>query len=317
MANRSAGMAIAEEYTQALQRTTGLSGESLRSFWQLPYQEAIEIALDEARGGGSGAAYGLSRDVLLSVPYRPEPDPSEIVALLTQKILMQKIYQLKIFTHYADFPSTQLLDRVDFIGLDLIENSFRSGRPVCVLNGHCGPGQLVSYFLSRLGYPIFHIGSRNVFKFFNLQGHEYIECFQTTEFHLTTIASGLQALRSGRILHTTGDGFKGTSGRRRAFLGKLRHVPEGYAYMAAQTGAISIPVFCELDEHGALSVTFHEPLPDLPPETARREVTDQIVEHYLALLERQWKQSFGNIPDRFVRQHRGFEDAPADLFEAG
>ncbi|WP_419409107.1 hypothetical protein [Primorskyibacter sp. 2E107] len=306
---------FSRDYTAVLERNTGVPLERLQAFWRLPYPDAVAIAQHTADGGAEGERYGLSRDVLLHLPGRPEPEGDRRQTILTQKILKTKIFQASIMTHYAAIPAADIPNRVRLEGLEHLDSARASGRPVCLLNGHVGPGQIVPYLLSRLGIPITHLGAKNVFAFLDLPGHAAIECQTTDSFHLRTVATGIAALRSGRVLHTTGDGLQGSSGKPRPFLGKMRPVPEGYAYMIAQTAAVALPIFSSLDRNGKLRITCHAPIPDLPKDAPRQARIDHIISHYLRVLEDVWLSDFGNVEDRFVRINSRFEDAPQSQTE--
>lgn len=287
-----------------LSRKYGIEAEAVGEFLNLPYEEAVAIAQDVARGGHSGTRFGLTPDLFsFSVGdlYRWDSASEDVK---TKQILNELIFRKHFICQFGSMDKAALCTNLQIRGLQHIEKAVADGRRVCLLNSHFGIGQIAPLILARCGFGVTYMGARNLFAQFGVETGDNIDfLFTSSGFQAAIVGGGIKALEAGRILNTTGDGFSGVSGQKHPFLRSSRIVREGFAYLIVMANAATIPVFSQVDANGGMSVTYHEALDELPQDAPRQDKINFVIRQYLKLLEAYWMSDIGNVERSHLRKY--------------
>ena len=147
---------------------------------------------------------------------------------------------------YLPFMNRQLAERLfELEGVEILDKSLQSDRPVCLLTLHMGNGDLASAGLSAFGHPMVLISKEFKMKWVNQMwfgmreraGTEFIPPRNSTY-------AVLKSLKRKKFVIFVLDQFTGPPiGLRTHFFGKETGTGYGLATMAQRTGAQVIPIY--------------------------------------------------------------------------
>lgn len=287
-----------EAYLNLIQRQIGISRAALLNILNMPYNQAVDLARSIA--GGLETPYPVTRktEMFSSLPGFLSKSKLNEHDIRTCKILLDRVFQARVLLHFGNSTTDELAEWVTLVEAEHLNNAVASGRGVCLLNSHYGPGQVVPLLVGQmLGHAVTSMSWENLYQNCELTAHKNVEVIEMNGmFPARVMAEGIRVLRNSGILHTTGDGFKGLSGTKRDFLGFKRFAAEGYAYAAAHTNALIVPVFSTIDPQGKITLRFHNPLQQDQAEQAQADFIFGAVGEYFDLLANCWNTDFGNVP---------------------
>lgn len=188
-----------------------------------------------------------------------------------------------------------------FVSIENIEvlNDYYGKRGVVLCNSHYGAGKLVPVVVARSGYDLHSLDRLDVFTHRNEEGIGRIDSIALGKkggnFHLKQLFKCKKALTDKGVLHIAADGFRGGSGLKQSFLGRIREFRKSFAELAVSSGAVVIPVFSTLDRDGYVNLKL---LPALDPEEIEGDKDARIghlCAEYKTLLEAYWREAPENV----------------------
>jgi amino acid adenylation domain-containing protein len=193
-------------------------------------------------------------------------------------------------------------------GWERLEAAHRQGRGVLVLNNHAVLGHLVMLPLVRAGLAevgFIGTGLRRL-HWLGLNASDQLQLLVTRDEDKHSLATNLylakQILERGGLVQLAGDGYQGSGGLTLPFHGRLRPFRRGFAELALATGSVILPVFVNLALDGRVEIAFQEPLTTTGTAGDHIAQGDALIHNYVALLDRWWRESPGNISWLHMRE---------------
>jgi hypothetical protein len=168
-------------------------------------------------------------------------------------------------------------------------NGTRGG--AVLVNSRMGAGICVPLALGRLGYDVCSVEGMDHLDRAGLRrvpGVRVLDLGPEGTFRLPHLRAAMTVLQRGGLVHTAGDGERGTGGVRVTFRGRSRSFGEGFAALAVLAGVPVLPVFARMDARGGIEIEILPPLADDPTVQDRRARARLLVEAYVRLLETRW-----------------------------
>jgi lauroyl/myristoyl acyltransferase len=188
---------------------------------------------------------------------------------------------------------------VFFDNLEAFERSYGNGKGVIILSSHFGLTEVSISAFPRIGYHDFYtvVGAQGADseKFTginkNIESKTLVfDNFSDAEL-FRLMMSAKHTLNEGGIVHLLGDGYHGKSSISFTFINKVRGFRPSYAELALSTGADVIPIFITPGKHHRIQIELCNPLDKGTESMKREERSAHIVEQYVHLLERKWRES--------------------------
>jgi hypothetical protein len=225
---------------------------------------------------------------------------------VVQFLLMQKLHALT-----AD----EIAAHVRIAGLGRLTAVTDSGSGAMLIASHWGLGRLAPPLLVKHGIDLTAMAP---FDFQTLLGIEgpgrgpVIELTKVSDVRALVAAQRL--LRSGRVVHSTGDGLRGGKKSLFRFLDTDRPFSRSFAVLALQAQVPCFPVFVRADGAGTIILDIGEAIVPQAVGTTPGERSESIVRAYVTLLEQRWREDFGNITAHSLRLYAdGWEkDGPIE-----
>ncbi|NNE56559.1 MAG: hypothetical protein HKN36_00475 [Hellea sp.] len=280
-----------------------LSESQFREFMGLPYSEALQAARDAIAGDLEYTFLLTNNDKIFSLPEHILPRIPDTDERLKQ-IYIDRIFEFYLMKYFHSCSDDEFEKYSNISGLEILDRHLKKNKGILLLNSHYGPGHLAQIFLSRLGYPLTTISSRDFYGTIGIENHNISVLQIARNFGAKIVAAGCSVLKDRKILHMTGEGVSGKSGRKHAFFGKKWHIPNGFAYMIERTGAICVPVIMNIDAAGKVSMSLKPRIaPNLSIED-RYERIDRMVTRYVHLLRSAWREDPANVPPIIIRNYK-------------
>jgi lauroyl/myristoyl acyltransferase len=232
-------------------------------------------------------------------------DISTVNQMSARRIIADKIMSFYLVSAFRTMPRRDFDTRLTIIGLEHLETAHRAGLGVQLISSHFGPARLIPTVLARLGWDLAHVSPINEQANLEPQLDGAIDHIQLKgAFDLHVLAQCRDRLLKGGIVHSTGDGMRGTSVSIHDFLRKSRPFAQSFAFLSLNTGAASLPVFIRSDENGRLTLEICAPLDHGDDASAQGARIEHMIGHYVQLLEHRWLTDFGNVPPHVLQLYQ-------------
>ncbi len=294
-------ISTAERFQRILQANS-MTEDQFQSFMKLPYGKAIQAAYDAVLGKEKYAFLMTNNEKVMGLPEHLMPETPSVDERVKQ-IYVDRIFEFYLMKYIHKCSDRKFKKYVKISGLDILEKHVKSGKGILLLNSHYGPGHLAQIIMSRLGYPLTTISSRNFYPIIGIENHKITVEQIAGNFGAKIIGVGCSVLNDKRILHMTGEGVSGKSGREYSFFQKKWHIPNGFAYMVEQTGAICVPVLMSINAEGKIHMSFKPRIAPNKTLEDRDDRIDKMVQRYVNLLKQAWREDPANVPPIIIRNY--------------
>jgi len=223
------------------------------------------------------------------------------------QIMIDRPFQFYLMKKFHHLPEKNFRKRVKIHGQDILDRHIGHQKSTLLLNSHFGPGQLAQIILARKGFEFTSLVARDFYSAFDieLEGVSVHELGKT--MGAQAIALGRQVLGQRGIIHTTGDGYAGKSGAHYRFFGYQRRFASGFAYMADLADCPVIPLLVHVDSNGFITLTIRPAIKSDKSISDRQERINKMVERYVKLLKKEWRQSPASVPPGTIRKLAGIK----------
>ena len=158
------------EFIESNLNLFGLSRQDFDDLLQFPYDEAMALARLAALGDNVGIPVVRAREFALELNVQDSATPAELLEAKTCKILLDQILQFYTIFAFGRMSPSELNRRVRITGFDRFEAAFESGRGVCLVNSHFGPGHLAALILAKMGYEVSSMIARDLYRGLGIRG---------------------------------------------------------------------------------------------------------------------------------------------------
>lgn len=217
--------------------------------------------------------------------------------LFTGQIVQFLLWQKLVGMKQAEFDRWFAVD-----GLEKAEASVRAGKGVMLVASHFGQARLGPPLLARSGIDLTALVPTDFQDMLAIAPEHRFEAIELTDRPgMQALVQSQRLLRSGGVVHTTGDGLRGSRQEAYPFLDGQRPFAASFAHLALGAGAACHPVFVRADADGRIVMTIEPALTVAEGEGASPERIDAMVTAYARLLEERWRTDFGNVPAHSLR----------------
>ncbi|NLS78761.1 MAG: lysophospholipid acyltransferase family protein [Chloroflexi bacterium] len=187
----------------------------------------------------------------------------------------------------------RIMELVTVRGLEHLDAALALGRGVIIVSAHLGSVETPAHALAARGYPILavmeHLKPESLYRYMaELRGRRGIEVVPADGL----LRSIFRALKANRIVGLVADRDTTESGVVAEFFGAPAWLPDGYAQLAARTGATLVPCFALRRPDDSYEVRVEPPVAPAPePGPAVSYYMGQVlrvVERYISLYPEQW-----------------------------
>ncbi len=220
------------------------------------------------------------------------------------KTFLTRIYfRVWLIGSFAKISDRKLEKIVKFNGLDEVIKLNKSGHGIVLLNSNIGPCRLLAGILSRKNIDFISLEAGQLMQASGTNKDIDIKILgKGNNFLLRQLFEADKALKTGRIVQSTGDGHEGNHSLERNFLGQPRHFQTSLLEIAIKRKALVIPVFVIFENKNSIRIDFH---PEMATENAGN--VDSLLDGYISLLEKYWLKypgqvSYSQVKRFFVRE---------------
>ena len=187
-------------------------------------------------------------------------------------------------------------------GLEFLEQADKNNKGKIIINSHYGFQRCIPFLMAQLGYKTHSLEAGNIFSavgvtYPNLTIREIggKDVFLAKEAFIAK-----KVLDKGNVVCLCPDGYFGSSGEPRNFLGRSRRFATGFADLAAATEASVIPVTATVDTHGHCLIRFFPPLPTIDQKDSNS--IEILTSHYVRFLEDIYTHDPSNIGANHIKR---------------
>jgi len=184
-------------------------------------------------------------------------------------------------------------------GLEILQRALATGQGVIVLNSHTSLAHLLTLVLHRAGFSDLQTVGDDAMKLTLLGVDAEAGQSDTATSKSSGFLQQLQAARlvlgRGGLVQIAADGSYGSSGTEAEFFGRTRFFRSGFAELAAATRATIIPALVTMEPDGLIRVQVGQQLERGSGKTPRRELVADLMEQYIALNRRIWREHPGDL----------------------
>ena len=279
-----------------------LSPEEFDSFVQRPFAEVLnDIQRSVASGGNTPLPFDMTHAPVLGSFVQKTGAVTQADRII--QILCDRPMQSYLIRYFGDGNLQELKTRTTIKGIKHLKDAAEQGRNICLLNSHFGCGQLVPIILGQLGFKITSLSYLNRYKQVGLGTVKNVDVAMMQDaFPAKILATGLQALKTGQIIHMAPDAQKGSSGQLYEFFGRKRKFASGFSYFGVRAKAVCLPVFCAINAMGQMTLIIEPPLKMKPNGPADKQI-DHLTSQYVEALKSKWLSHPANIMPHVLFRH--------------
>jgi len=268
--------------------------------------ERLALALGAGLGWGVGGLIRIRRGVVDENLQRAFPEESdawrERVGTEAYRHLGRQIVALLLL---EGAPATELAERTEVEGEELLRRALAGGRGAILLTGHLGNWEVAGARIAAMGVPVDAVARRLANPYLDRRMRE-----TRARSGMVVIDKGgatrpaLRALSEGRAIALVADQNVSSGGLFVDFFGVPAATARGPGLLATRTGAPVFFVTCTTLPPGARYRVRIEPmeLPELPDEGAARWVTERYSERLEAAIRER--------PEEYFWFHRRWKTEP-------
>jgi hypothetical protein len=187
---------------------------------------------------------------------------------------------------------------------DLLTRLQNEGRAVLLVNSHTAIARLTPLAVLRLGHELAVIEPEPYLKVIGARDVKRIRSItlrgQGEKFWMKELYQAQKVLAGKGIVHLALDGFQGSGGIERDFLGKKRLFHVNLAKIALQMGADIVLARALLDQDGSIKLHLSGPVDTGTPEMSGEVRLGLFLDGYVKHLECLWREFLGNVSPRHL-----------------
>lgn len=288
---------------QLVIKNSGVTKPEFEQLLETPYDEAIAAIRSAVERGAADIPFASHSPLAPAwVLRRAEGEISREDVLVCQ-VLADRLFTFYAIRAFDQMPADVFDRRVKLIGFEKFKAAAASPRGVCLINSHFGSPLATVVILARLGYDVTQISARDFYPALAPNSCNRISVLEAAHLSATSIlTSGISALSSGAVLNTAGDGGKGESNKVLPFLNREMEFRRGFAYMALEGNAHSMPTFFWIDSKGDAHLEFCDPIQSEPVDMPKNDRIDALVTAYGKSLERKWRTMPWSVVPKKLRE---------------
>lgn len=195
---------------------------------------------------------------------------------------------------------------VTISNLDVMQQRYNEDKGVVLITSHIGACRTIPLVLARKGFCLNFISPLRFTEKAGVTGYENINIItleKDERLWLLQMMKALKILKQGGLVGVAADGLQGAGGVSCAFMGRQRTFYTSFAKLALRSDASIIPVFSSIDDSGRIHIEFSQPLAVKRPETTEEKAIVDLIQQYVALLERHFYADPGSILSRHLQAY--------------
>jgi KDO2-lipid IV(A) lauroyltransferase len=206
----------------------------------------------------------------------PDADPARVRALSRDAMRSYLRYWCEVF-RLPDWPAGRVTATMHVLDEWRLRDNLAAGRGVVAALAHMGNWDHAGAWAAITGAPVTTVAERlrpeELFaRFVAFRESLGMEILPLTGGNGDLFATLAERLRAGRLVPLLADRDLRASGVEVCFFGAATRMPPGPALLALQTKAALLPVTLWYDDHGGITLRFHEEVPVPSTGTTREKV---------------------------------------------